>query len=129
MHYYFDPSEYIKGLQQLLISDKKKIGFLFGAGTSLAKRNELSLNIPAIGQLTDDIVEKLKVNALYQSAISDIKIELGEDFSIETLLSNLELKKEIVCSGKLNGIGCIDISDMIIEIKSLLGRRLVFMKK
>lgn len=35
---YFDPSEYIKGIQQLLISDKKKIGFLCGAGTSLAKK-------------------------------------------------------------------------------------------
>ena len=32
-----DPSEYIKGLQQLLISDKKRIGFLFGAGSSMAK--------------------------------------------------------------------------------------------
>lgn len=34
----FDPSEYIKGIQQLLISDKKRIAFLFGAGTSLAKK-------------------------------------------------------------------------------------------
>ena len=33
-----DPSEYIKGLQQLLISDKKNVAFLFGAGTSLAKK-------------------------------------------------------------------------------------------
>jgi hypothetical protein len=32
-----DPSEYIRGLQALLVSDKKKIGFLFGAGTSLCK--------------------------------------------------------------------------------------------
>jgi hypothetical protein len=30
-----DTSEYIRGLQQLLISGKKKIDFLFGAGTSL----------------------------------------------------------------------------------------------
>ena len=38
-----DPSEYIKGLQQLLISDKKRIGFLFGAGSSMAKKDENSL--------------------------------------------------------------------------------------
>lgn len=38
MEYTHDPSEYIRGLQQLLISDKKKIGFLFGAGTSSAKK-------------------------------------------------------------------------------------------
>ena len=30
-----DPSEYIRQLQQILVSDKKKIAFLFGAGTSL----------------------------------------------------------------------------------------------
>lgn len=47
-----DPSEYIRGLQQLLVSDKKKIAFLFGAGTSLAKKNEDSKNIPAIDKMT-----------------------------------------------------------------------------
>ena len=29
-----DPREFIRGLQQILISDSKRIGFLFGAGTS-----------------------------------------------------------------------------------------------
>ena len=28
-----DPSEYIRGIKQILISDKKRIGFLFGAGS------------------------------------------------------------------------------------------------
>ena len=36
----FDPSEIVKGIQQLLVSDKKKIAFLFGAGTSIAKKNK-----------------------------------------------------------------------------------------
>lgn len=43
-----DPSEYIRGIQQILISDKKKIGFLLGAGSSLASKNEKSLTVPAI---------------------------------------------------------------------------------
>ena len=36
-----DPTEYIRGIQQILISDKKRIGFLFGAGSSLAKKMEV----------------------------------------------------------------------------------------
>lgn len=32
-----NPVDYIRNLQQLLASDKKIIGFLFGAGTSLVK--------------------------------------------------------------------------------------------
>jgi len=31
-----DPREFVRGLQQILISDKKRLGFLFGAGTSMA---------------------------------------------------------------------------------------------
>jgi len=31
MENYFDPREYVKGLQQIFISDSKRIGFLFGA--------------------------------------------------------------------------------------------------
>ncbi len=63
-----DPSEYIKGLQQLLISDKKKIAFLFGAGTSLAKKNKNSINIPAIDAMTSKIETVLHKNAVYKTA-------------------------------------------------------------
>lgn len=53
-----DPSEYIRGIQQILISDKKRIGFLFGAGSSLAKKKgKKSLTVPAIGKMTTDIVK------------------------------------------------------------------------
>ncbi len=37
----YDPSEYVRGLQQLLVSDKKKTAFLFGAGTSLSKKTRI----------------------------------------------------------------------------------------
>lgn len=87
-----DPSEYIRGIQQILISDKKKIGFLFGAGSSLATKNETSLTVPAIGKMTSEIVEEVgKVDTKYKTALEDIKEELGEkNFNIETILSNLE---------------------------------------
>lgn len=57
-----DPSEYIRGLQQLLISDKKKIAFLFGAGTSLAKKNSKSQIVPAIGEMTIKVLTELNKN-------------------------------------------------------------------
>ena len=88
-----DPSEHIRGLQQLLISDKKKIAFLFGAGTSLAKKNKDSLFIPAIWTLTQSIEKELLKNPKYEKAITEIKIEIGaKKYNIETLLSNLEQK-------------------------------------
>ncbi len=62
-----DPSEYIRGIQQLLVSDKKRIGFLFGAGTSLAKKNSDSVTIPAIGKMTELIEEELNKVKIYKA--------------------------------------------------------------
>lgn len=89
-----DPSEYIRGIQQILISDKKKIGFLFGAGSSLAKNNNQSLTVPAISKMTSEIVKEVeKVNPTFKTALDAIKENLGEkNFNIETILSNLEQK-------------------------------------
>lgn len=59
-----DPLEYMRMLKQLLISDKKRIGFLFGAGTSLAKKNDKSITVPGISKLTEIIENKLCENPL-----------------------------------------------------------------
>ena len=93
-----DPSEYIRGIQQILISDKKKIGFLFGAGSSLATKNYKSLIVPAIGKMTSEIVDEAgKLNSKYKTALEEIKEELGEkNFNIETILSNLEQKLSLI---------------------------------
>ncbi len=102
---FFDPSEKIREIQQLLVSDTKKIGFLFGAGTSLSQKNELSPNIPAIEKLTEIILEQL--DASYSDIILDIKkdiIDNGESFNIETLLSNIEGKIAIIGNGTLNNL-------------------------
>jgi hypothetical protein len=100
-----DPSEYIRGLKQLLISDKKKIAFLFGAGTSLAKKSTNSKTVPAIGKMTEYIESELSKDALYKNAIEGIKKEIGEEkYTIETLLSNIEQKRQIIGNGMLNGL-------------------------
>ena len=115
-----DPSEYIRGLQQLLVSDKKRIAFLFGAGTSLSKKNKKSISVPAICEMTNKIEKILNKKENYKNAIDEIKQEIQDSknsYTIETLLSNLEQKKEIICTGSLNGLNLQDITDLIKDIK------------
>lgn len=116
---YHDPIEYIRGIQQILISDKKRIGFLFGAGSSLAKKNAKSLTVPAIGKMTNDIVAKVgKIKKGYETALEEIKIELGaKNFNIETILSNLEQKSTFIGAGTLNSLKKEDFDSLILEIK------------
>ncbi len=113
-----DPSEYIRGIQQILVSDKKRIGFLFGAGSSLAKKSEDSLTVPAIGKMTSEIVDRIGKEKKYEKALKEIKQELGEsNFNIETILSNLEQKATFIGSGTLNSLVKSDFENLIIEIK------------
>lgn len=114
-----DPSEYIRGIQQILISDKKRIGFLFGAGSSLSKKSEKSLIVPAIGQMTKEIVQLVgEVEEKYKTALEEIKKELDpKNFNIETILSNLEQKAKFIGSGTLNSLEKEDFDKLIMEIK------------
>ncbi|MCK9629384.1 MAG: SIR2 family protein [Bacteroidales bacterium] len=115
-----DPSEYVRGLQQLLISDKKKIAFLFGAGTSLANKNCKSLIVPAIGEMTVKVVTELNKTQKYNTAIAEIKKELeanNQTFNVEALLSNLEQKNEVIGDGVLNKLKKTEIDKLIGEIK------------
>ena len=102
---YFDPSEIMRGIRQLLISDKKRIGFLFGAGTSLAKKEQDSPTVPAIGKLTELVSNELKERNA--DALTSIKQDIEDSnlsFNVETLLSNVEEKINIVGKGSLNGL-------------------------
>jgi hypothetical protein len=108
---YFDPSEMVRGIQQLLVSDKKKIAFLFGAGTSLAKKQKDSPSIPAIGKMTELVLTRLKLDTdngkKYETALDEIDAELdqqGQSLNIETLLSNVEEKIRIIGKGTLNDL-------------------------
>jgi hypothetical protein len=115
-----DPSEYIKGLQQLLISDKKNIAFLFGAGTSLAKKNKSSIYVPAIEALTKKIEKTLRKEPSFKAALKEIKEEItsnGLNYNIETLLSNLEQKIQIISNGTLNGLDKNNFNKLVKELK------------
>lgn len=116
---FHDPSEYIRGIQQILISDKKRIGFLFGAGSSLSKKNDKSLIVPAITKMTTEIVKKVgEIDKKYKAALDEIKQELGDsNFNVETILSNLEQKSTLIGKGVLNSLKKEDFEKVIIEIK------------
>ncbi|MES9901765.1 MAG: SIR2 family protein [Sedimenticola sp.] len=116
-----DPTEYIKGLQQLLISDKKRIAFLFGAGTSLAKKDKnKSISVPAISEITSKIEKELNKKENYKKALEEIKNELQNQnfaYNIETILSNIEQKINIIGDGTLNGLKEIDFQKLLTEFK------------
>lgn len=117
----FDPMEYMKGIQQLLVSDKKRIGFLCGAGTSLAKKNQFTKNAPAVKIMTENVVNELKNNSIYAAAIEEIKEEITESrFNIESFLSNVEEKKNIIGRGKLNGLNKEQFVELAKEIQKLI---------
>ena len=102
-----DPREHIRGIHQILISDKKRIGFLFGAGTSFATGLP-TVFVPAIEEMTKTIVAEVEANsAEFAAAIKEIQSETQlakVAFNIETLLSSIEAKRAVIGTGKLNGL-------------------------
>lgn len=120
-----DPSEYIRGIQQILITDKKRIGFLFGAGSSLASKNHSSLTVPAIGTLTSEIIQEVcDKEPKYNVVFKEIEEEIGKDkFNIETILSNLELKYSIIGRSVLNSLKKDEFCGLISEIKQLVRKK------
>lgn len=126
-----DPSEYIRGIQQILVSDKKKIAFLFGAGSSLATKNETSLTVPDIGKMTSEIIDKIgRETDSYKKALEEIREELGEKkFNIETILSNLEQKISFIGKGTLNNLKRDDFLKLIQKTKEAIREKVSVHKK
>ena len=87
-----DPREHIRGIHQILISDKKRIGFLFGADSSFATGVK-GVNVPAIDDMTRVIVGEIEAQSPdFAAAVKEIRVETeGNDlaFTIESLLSTI----------------------------------------
>lgn len=102
-----DPREYIRGIHQILISDKKRIGFLFGAGSSFATGIP-SCRVPAISGMTARIVAEMEAHSPeFAAAVRDIQKEIEDGkfhFNIESLLSRIEAKRAVIGGGTLNGL-------------------------
>ncbi len=107
-----NPYEYMSGVLQALASDKKRIGFLCGAGTSFAKKDETALFVPNILKMSDIIIEKIKsINSKLNEAILSIQHELGTP-NIEKILDLIEKKIEAVGSSTLNGLNIVEFKDL-----------------
>lgn len=122
---FHDPSESVRGLQQILTSNKKRIGFLFGAGTSMCLDNKYRL--PGIVQMTEEIITEISSSTeladsqLYSAALSQVKatLEKANHWNIEYLLSDLEQKEKVVeASDTLNGLNKKQIRILCDLIKS-----------
>lgn len=107
---YFDPREYVRGLQQILISDSKRLGFLFGAGTSYAIKDGASdkSRVPGILKMTEDIINEISIgHPNFKKPLEKIQKELKDDNhepTIEHLLSNITQKHIIVGDESLCGL-------------------------
>jgi hypothetical protein len=115
-----DPREHIRGIHQILISDKKRIGFLFGAGSSFATGLADSF-VPAIEEMTKTIVVKVEEHSTrFKAAIKEIQSETEANmvsFTIETLLSSIEAKRAVIGAGKLNGLDSRGFTDLAKLVK------------
>lgn len=103
-----DPREFVRGLQQILISDSKRIGFLFGAGTSFAVKKGASTasRVPGIDDMTKRVVDGVKEKDL-SDALTAIQKELAEQNTpnqIENILSLVIQREQVVGKEKLCGL-------------------------
>ena len=116
-----DPREHIRGLHQILISDKKRIGFLFGAGSSFST-GVPGVCVPAIEPMTKTIVSEVEVHSTeFATAVKEIQIEteLREvSFNIESLLSSIEAKRAVIGAGKLNGLDSAGFANLAKLVKT-----------
>jgi hypothetical protein len=122
---YTDPSETVRGIRQLLISDKKKIAFFFGAGTSFAGKDKNLPYVPAIAEMTKKVKEEISKNKSFVHALAEIEAELSNTqngFNIETLLSNIEDKNRIIGLGKLNTLDKTGFEDFKKTIEGIILR-------
>jgi hypothetical protein len=102
-----DPREQIKIIQQILASDTKRIGFLFGAGTSYEHKPSHPMSkVPCITELTTEVLGSIKEKDQVL-AIDKIKAELqlsNVDSNIENIMSKLIQKIEAVGADTLCGL-------------------------
>ncbi|GHU12199.1 SIR2 family protein [Betaproteobacteria bacterium] len=115
-----DPREHIRGIHQILISDKKRIGFLFGAGTSFATGID-NVFVPAIDEMTKIVITAVDEHSPeFKNAVKEIKAETtksGISFNIESLLSNIEAKHTVIGAGNLNGLDANGFAELAKLVK------------
>jgi hypothetical protein len=107
-------------MRQVLISDKKRLGFLFGAGSSLAT-GVPGVSVPAIQKATQLVVDQVKAHSPeFSTAVDQIKSEFASansSFNVESLLSCVENKRTAIGNGVLNGLNADGFSRLAKLVK------------
>jgi hypothetical protein len=111
-----NPYEYLSGILEILSSDKKRIGFLFGAGTSCSGKSIPAPFVPSTKELTDIIVDSIKKNKPeFSQPLASVMLEMTNP-NIENILDLIEKKIEAVGPGTLNGLS----SDKLTILKDVI---------
>lgn len=116
-----DPKEFIRGIQQIVISDTKRIGFLAGAGTSIAIKNDASelSKVPGVKEMTERII-RLVTDDKQKRALEEIKEELtdkGIPFLIEYILTDIAQKESVIGKNLLCGLSKSELSTLRLFIE------------
>jgi hypothetical protein len=138
-----DPREYIRGIQQILINNTIRIGFLFGAGTSMAApltdnagkdlfdhKNRHKPLIPGVWAMTDHIISLITEQA-FKEALAIIKEELEEAetdeekrksvFMLENIISSIDQKLRVIGKGTLCGLK----KDQFKELRTIFQKEII----
>lgn len=83
-----DPFKEAVEIREQIASEKRKIGFFCGAGTSMA------VKLPGIEELTTNVASKLE--SPHSTIFEEIKKELDGDPNIEDILNRLRLHRELI---------------------------------
>jgi hypothetical protein len=83
-----DPLKAVIEIQEQIASEKRKIGFFWGAGTSMA------VKLPGIEDLTNNVAKKLEDP--HKEIFEKIKKEIGNNPNIEDILNRLRLHRELI---------------------------------
>lgn len=84
----YDPIREALEIREQLASEKRKLAFLFGAGTSMAA------DLPGIEKLTKEIAQKLKTP--FKEQYEKIKGELPENSNVENILDRVRIYRELI---------------------------------
>ena len=84
----YDPLSIAYEIREQLVSEKRRIAFFFGAGTSMA------VGIPGIKELTKQVSER--IDSPFKESLDRIKSELPEDADIESILNRIRIYRELM---------------------------------
>ncbi len=117
-----DPKQIVRGLQKILINKEKNIGFLFGAGTSYALKNNASdkSRIPLVSVMTKIVIDSI-TDKKFKKAIEQIQSDFkksNKSFNVEYLLSHITQIENIIGEGEFYKLKIDDIKELRKQVEN-----------